>query len=43
MAKASITVSLPAQLIADVDALVEAGEYDDRSEAVRAALESTYR
>lgn len=33
-----MSVTLPPDLLADVDAIVEAGEYDSRSEATRDAL-----
>lgn len=39
MGKASISVSLPTQMLVDIDDLVEDGVYDDRSEAIEDAVD----
>lgn len=38
MAKATVSVSLPTRLLADLDDEVESGRFDDRSEAVQQAV-----
>ncbi len=38
-----VTVKLPEKLIADVDQLVEAGIYHNRSDAIRAAVRDLLR
>lgn len=39
MGNATVSVSLPTSLLADVDKRVDDGEYEDRSDAVATALE----
>lgn len=39
MGNATVSVSLPTSLLADVDELVDDGEYEDRSDAVSTALD----
>lgn len=38
MARASISISLPTDMLADLDDLVDDGEYDDRSEAIEESI-----